>query len=131
MITARLNESRAGLLAAVSALALALAACTFPSEGCREEELVAPTNVHPTDDSVIEALSPTLTWSYEGDCEPESFRIQLSSSRDFPEGLTAEVGGDTTWWVPPTALEPGMSYSWNVRPIAGSAEGPAARGSLP
>jgi hypothetical protein len=126
MITARMSESgpRILFLVAISALGLALAACSFPSAGCREEELVAPTNLHPADDSVIDALLPTLTWSYEGDCEPESFRLRLSSSIEFPEGITAEVGGDTTWWVPTAALEAGMSYSWSVTPISGSAEGP-------
>jgi hypothetical protein len=92
MFTARLNGSRAGilLLAAVSALAMVLGACTFPSEGCRPEELEAPTNLAPADDVVIGGLSPTLTWSYDADCEPESFRISLSSFIEVRAGSTAK-----------------------------------------
>lgn len=110
-------------LAAVLALGMVLAACTFPSEGCRPEELVPASNFLPAEGSVIDSLSPTLSWSYDGDCEPESFRVVLSSDIEWPDGQTGEVGGDTTWWVPPIRLEPGMNYGWTVQAISGSGEG--------
>ena len=118
-------------LAAFLALAMLLGACTFPSEGCRPEELVAPTNLAPSDNVVVGSLSPTLTWSYDGDCEPESFRISLSSDLEGPgAGTTAEVGGDTTYWVPPAPLEPAMTYGWTVWAVSGSAEGPRGGGIM-
>jgi hypothetical protein len=107
----------------LAAVGVVLAGCTFPSSRCGEEELVAPSNPFPADDQVIDSLTPTLTWTYEGDCEPEAFRISFYTDREFPDGTTVEVEADTTWWVPPT-LEPGTGYRWYVQPISGSAEGP-------
>ena len=113
-------------LAAFLALAMLLGACTFPSEGCRPEELVAPTNLSPGDDIVVDGLSPYLTWNYDGPCTPDAFRIELSSSLDWPAGMTAEVEGTTTWWVPPAPLRAAMSYGWTVTPLSGSTDGPDA-----
>jgi hypothetical protein len=92
---------------------------------------VAPTNLSPAGDVVVGSLSPTLTWSYDGGCEPESFRISLSSDLEGPgAGTTAEVGGDTTYWVPPAPLEPAMTYGWTVWAVSGSAEGPRGGGIM-
>jgi len=128
---ARDRFAAALLLTAFLALAILLGACTFPSEGCRPEELVAPTNLSPAGDVVVGSLSPTLTWSYDGDCEPESFRVSLSSDLEAPIiRTTGEVGGDTTYWVPPTPLRPAMGYGWRVWAVSGSAEGPRGGGTL-
>jgi len=132
MITVRPSESgsRFLLLFAFSILAVALSGCTFPIEGCDREELVAPSIVSPADDVVLDALSPTLAWTYDGDCEPESFRIRLSSTAEWPLSITGEVEADTMWWVPPRALEPAMSYGWSVFAVSGSVEGPRAGGNF-
>jgi hypothetical protein len=90
---------------------------------------VTPSNLYPADDQVIDSLTPTLTWSYEGECEPEAFKISFFSDREFPDATTVEREADTTWWVPP-ALEPGSGYRWYVQAISGSAEGPWTGGDF-
>lgn len=113
----------------VTVLGVLLPACTFPSTECSRDELVAPSILSPMDDAVLDDLTPTLTWRYDGDCEPDGFRIKLSSSHDST-AMIGEVERDVTWWTPPAALEPGLSYGWSIVAVSGSTQGPRTRSNF-
>src|SRR3972149_1086121 len=76
------KRSHFGLIMLVVLLSL-LAGCNLPSPGgdlptCRPEELVSPPNPrYPGDLMIISTLSPTFTWDWGGDCDPQEFQIEV------------------------------------------------------
>lgn len=110
--------------ALVLLLAVSLAGCNFPAgSDCSPEDLPPVINMVPSLGAVVDGLSPSLTWDYEGSCEADSFELILISD----EGRqTVTVDGRSMGWTPPAPLEPASVYTWFVQAISGSTQGDSA-----
>jgi hypothetical protein len=113
----------------LSILAAILAACEFPARDCDPGAMPAPVNLSPSNGAVIDRLTPSLTWQYWGDCDPEAFALRLY---DENSGTTWSGAADgATWrWTPPVDLQPASHYWWDVTPVSGSTLGAISSGSF-
>jgi hypothetical protein len=62
---------------------------------------------------------PTFLWEYLEipSCQPSSFRVQVSTSRDFSTLLYDAIVPSTSWeWTPPDVLPDCQTYAWRVIP---------------
>jgi hypothetical protein len=68
---------------------------------------------------IVDQNSPTFLWEYleVPSCQPSSFRIQVSTSREFSPLLYDEIVPSTSWeWTPPDPLADCQTYAWRVFP---------------
>ncbi|OGO10516.1 MAG: hypothetical protein A2Y93_13545 [Chloroflexi bacterium RBG_13_68_17] len=114
---------------ALVALAAALAACEFPDRSCDAADMPAPVSLSPDNGTLVDSLTPTLTWNYVGECEPDAFVVGIYDESTGTT-LSDEVEGTTMWWTPPTPLRSASRYWWNVTPLSGSTEGEIEGGSF-
>jgi len=118
-------------LIAAAALLAALLACSLPTSGtptpatCPTDSLLPPALSDPADLAILSSTLPTLSWTYPLDCDPEGYRIDLSTDFDFADtSLSGGTGNPSTSWAPGSALLPGETYYWRVAPINGTTLGP-------
>ncbi len=105
---------------------LLLASCDLPVPTCSSSEMVAPVLQSPAMWSLVDPPPPVLSWQNPGSCNPERYRIRLSTGPYFTDELGAEVSGTTTSWTPTMPLEPATEYAWAVSPLVGSTAGSIA-----
>gem|GEM_PF-1201303 len=105
---------------------LVLGGCYLPSPTCDPDEMVAPVLQSPAMWSLVDPPPPVLSWSNPGSCNPEKYRIRLTTGPFFTDDLGGEVSGATTSWTPSTPLQPAAEYAWAVNPLVGSTAGPVA-----
>jgi len=106
-----------------------LAACNFPDEtpetGCDASSLIPP-GIPIEDSQISDTLRPTVEWVYDGECEPDGFRIEFAPDADF--GSAQAFVGSTdaaTWtWTPSADLLPVTKYGWRVAAVSSSTIGP-------
>jgi len=130
IVGTKFNRSNRFLIGGVLlVLAASLAACEFPDRSCDPADMPAPVNLSPDNGAVIDSLTPSLTWQYWGDCDPDAFAMRLY---DENTGTTwsGEVDGATWRWTSPVALEPASHYWWDVTPYSGSTGGAISSGSF-
>ena len=85
----------------------------------------APTLDSPADGAMVYEDWPTLDWSYSGDCAPEGYRIDLSTSPSFSDtSLSGGTGNPSTRWAPGDPLDDCETYYWRVAGIIDTTLGP-------
>ena len=90
---------------------------TLPPCTPEAPQLVSPSDFTEIRDPVLNP--PTFLWEYLEipACQPSSFRVQVSTSRDFSTLLYNEIVPSTSWdWTPPDALADCQAYAWRVIP---------------
>jgi hypothetical protein len=94
---------------------------------CATGALVAPILQDPPMWGIVDSLTPSLRWSYpDPTCNPEGYRIRLSTGPFFSDQLDGGTGNPSTSWGPAAPLEPGREYAWAVQAINGTTLGPIA-----
>jgi hypothetical protein len=94
---------------------------------CATDTLLAPRLEDPPMWAVVDSLTPSLRWSYgDPSCNPEGYRIYLSTGPLFADDLSGGTGNPSTSWGPAAPLQPGTEYAWAVQAINGTALGPIA-----
>jgi hypothetical protein len=80
----------------------------------------APQLLSPGDGvQIVDQNPPTFLWEYLEipSCQPSSFRIQVSTSREFSTLLYDAIVPSTSWeWTPPDPLADCQTYAWRVFP---------------
>jgi hypothetical protein len=120
---------RTGLFIAAVVFTALLGACNYPGETpeaeCDASSLIAP-GIPIEDSQISDSLRPTVEWVYDGECEPDGFRIEFAPRGDF--GSAQAVVGSTdaaTWtWTPSADLLPLTEYDWHVAAVSSSTIGP-------
>ena len=134
------NKFFVGLVLLVGASALLLSGCNYPTPTlvpfptpptvlpiCDTASLQAVIQTAPDDWSVVNTLTPVLTWQYpDPNCTPEGYRIDLYTGPFFTDNLGGGTGNPSTSWVPGEPLEPATEYAWSISPINGTTLGPIA-----
>jgi len=114
---------------ALIVLAAALAACEFPVRDCDPADMPAPVSLIPDNGPLVDSLTPTLTWEYWGECDPDVFALRITDvSTDTT--WSGEVDGTTWRWTSPVTLRPATHYWWSVTPYSGSTGGSISGGSF-
>jgi hypothetical protein len=113
---------------------LFLPGCFPLAATCPPDSLVnAPALNAPGMWEVVDALTPTLSWSFSavstspnGDtnCVPDGYHVDLSTGPDFMDTLGGDVAGTSTSFTPGAPLEPGKQYAWGVYATVGGSESP-------
>ena len=94
---------------------------------CPTTDLQAPILTGPAMWSVVDSLSPSLTWSYpDATCNPQGYAIDLATGPFFTDDLGGGTGNPSTSWSPGSPLQPGKEYAWGVQAINGTTLGPYA-----
>lgn len=125
------------LMLAMSLVLFVLAACNMPTptpDGptpgtlplCLFGDLGQPQAFYPGDYSIILEMSPSFQWEPQTGCNPEGYRIQVTTygGYDFGELYVGEVDGDETMWSVDTPLDSATDYEWRVAAIAEGEVGP-------
>jgi hypothetical protein len=88
--------------------------------------LVAPFPDEPSAGEVVADLSPLFSWFYPDSCQPEGYRIDVTTygGYDFGDTQSGGTGNPSTEWTVATPLEPATQYEWRVAPINGTTLGP-------
>ncbi len=115
----------------------ALTACNMPTptpDGstprtaplCLISDLGPPRAIYPGDYSIVLEMSPTFQWEPQTGCDPEGYRIQVTTygGYDFGDLYVGEVDADESTWSVDTPLEPATDYEWRVAGIAEDELGP-------
>ncbi len=106
-----------------------LGGCNYPDEtpepDCPVSSLIAP-GIPIEDSQISDSLRPTVEWVYDGDCQPDGFRIELAPLGDFgsAQAVVGSTGAATWTWTPGADLLPVTRYGWRVAAVSGSAIGP-------
>jgi hypothetical protein len=88
-----------------------LGACNYPGEtpepDCETSSLIAP-GIPIEDSQISDSLRPTVEWVYDGDCEPDGFRIEFAPRGDFgsPQAIVGSTNAATWTWTPGADLLP-------------------------
>jgi hypothetical protein len=128
-----MRSRRPFFLATLLFLLLASAGCNLPSDGgaglpiCPTSSLQAPVQVAPAMWSVVDSLSPSLSWTYpDATCTPQGYAIHLMTGPFFTDSLGGGTGNPSTSWGPGSPLQPGREYAWGVQAINDTTLGPYA-----
>ena len=106
-----------------------LSACNYPGgtpePGCGASSLIAP-GIPIEDSQISDSLRPTVEWVYDGDCQPDGFRIEFAPRGDFgsPQAVVGSTNAATWTWTPNADLLPLTQYGWRVAAASGSTIGP-------
>lgn len=107
---------------------LVLGACDMPSSlpPCTPSDLVAPESPDPAYGGVAVNLSPTISWSFPGSCEPDGYHVKLGIwRREFYEPVVEVHTPDSgTSWTVPTPLEAASQINLLIAAEAGGVQGP-------
>jgi len=95
------------------------------------DSLVAPTLTAPDSHAYIDPAdldtshTDFMKWTYEGNCLPGGYRIELSTDRDFRTSTMIDTD-DTSYpaALPDVNLQPGTEYWWRVAARLGDETGP-------
>lgn len=113
------------ILLGLAALGAAALACSLPRPTCADDSLAAPVLASPADGSSLAQVLPTLTWTYPDSCDPQGYRIDLSTAADFSDtSLSGGTGNPSTSWSPAAPLADCTQYFWRVAAINGTTLGP-------
>ena len=100
-----------------------LTACEMPVTCDTPGELVAPVQESPAMWEVVDSLTPTLSWSNPGDCNPDRYLLKLY----YMGGESGHnTDGPSLSYTMASPLEPGTEYAWTVQPRLDSSFGPIA-----
>jgi hypothetical protein len=93
--------------------------------GCTAGDLSAP-GIPAGTSQISESLTPSFAWSYEGECAPDGFRLEVAPRGDFdsPEVVVAAAAPDDTSWTPSVPLQPVTSYRWRIAGVLRGDVGP-------
>jgi hypothetical protein len=92
---------------------------------CEEASLQKPEMISPIGLPPLSDLQPSFHWNYPNpNCDPESYRINLSSGPLFEENIGGGTGNPQTSWGPGEPLQPHTEYHWSVQAFVGSTLGP-------
>lgn len=109
---------------AILVLGLLISGCGGGAPTCDTASLVMPNLASPANGVLVNDLTPTFTWNYPDDCNPENYYIDLSVAPDFSDvSLSGNTGSPSTNWTS-SALDPATMYWWRVAPMNGSTYGP-------
>jgi hypothetical protein len=108
----------------------------LPDLTCPPDQLQQPILSGPADHTVVDSLSPILSWEYPRTpypspdsvtvCVPESFNIDLSKGPFYLENIGGSVTGSTNSYLPFSTLESGQTYHWGVGGATAGTNGPFA-----
>ena len=91
---------------------------------CAPDQIPQPALSWPGPYEIIPDLIPVLEWENPGECEPESYLVQLSRLYDFSATVqVGATGSPETAWAPGSPLEPATQYWWRVTGTVGPEEG--------
>jgi hypothetical protein len=103
---------------------------------CPPKYLVAPSQVSPANWSLVDTLTPLLSWTFPTvaypypsagtTCIPETYRLHISTGPLFVDDLGYDVAGTINSSTVPSALQPGTEYSWGIQPMSFGEVGPYA-----
>jgi hypothetical protein len=101
-----------------------LGSCNAPKPDCAIDEMVAPVISSPAMWGVVDSLTPTLTWTNPGPCNPSGYTIRLMTGPFFDDEVAGKTS--TTSWTVESPLQPATEYAWAVNPFVGETLGPVA-----
>ncbi len=108
---------------------LILSACEMPTStpaACEVGEAPYITVTNPALMSVIDDLTPTISWTIrEGDCVPAQYKVEIWSAMTYPHGASAgyfllsarSAGMSMRWPADAAPLAPGHTYYVYIKPM--------------
>lgn len=127
------------ILAFFVLLALLIAGCGDVVT-CPPEYLIAPSLVSPANWTLVDSLSPTLSWTfpsisypypYPGNtCIPELYRVKVMKGPFFIENFNFDVAGPLTSTTLSDGLLPATEYAWSVQPFSTGSGGSLEAGMV-
>lgn len=99
--------------------------CT-PPPTCDTSALIAPFPGQPVSGEIVDDLMPSFNWFYPDDCDPQGYRIDVTTYGGYEFGTTFSggTGNPSLVWALADALQPATQYEWRVAGINDTTLGP-------